>query len=92
MMLFWVGTVLVVALVSLASITVAVYVWRRSLLRKTEASLVQLQDELARVNSLLEETRARIQDCGVRIVDCGLKVESCAPGEQSAGAQREKEE
>jgi hypothetical protein len=58
--LFWVGIILVVCLTYLAASAALILLWRRSSLQKIEVALLQLQNELTRINSLLEETRARI--------------------------------
>ncbi|HYK90341.1 MAG TPA: hypothetical protein VE398_16315 [Acidobacteriota bacterium] len=59
--LFWMGVILVVVVLTYAATSIAlVLLWRRSKIRRMEASLVQLQNQLVRVQSLLEEARARI--------------------------------
>jgi Tfp pilus assembly protein PilN len=60
MPLFWMGAILVVVLACLAASAVLLLLWRRSSIRKMEAALLQLQNELTRINSLLEEARSTI--------------------------------
>ena len=60
MPLFWMGAILVVILTCLATSTALILLWRRSSMQKIEVALLQLQNELTRINSLLEETRSRI--------------------------------
>ncbi len=58
--LFWMGVILVLVLIYAAVSIALILVWRRTSIRKMETMLVQLQNELVRVNSLLDETRSRI--------------------------------
>ncbi len=57
---FWMGVILVLVLIYAAVSVALILLWRRTSIRKMETMLVQLQNELVRVNSLLDETRSRI--------------------------------
>jgi hypothetical protein len=75
---FWVGLILVVVLIySVVSIAL-ILLWRRASIRKMETALAQLQNELIRVNSLLEKARSRILGAGSDLEG------QAAPGEQTA--------
>ena len=57
---FWMGAILAVVLTCLAASAALLLLWRRSSIRKMEAALLQLQNELTRINSLLEEAKSTI--------------------------------
>jgi hypothetical protein len=57
---FWIGVILVVLLICLVASTTLIILWRRAGIHKVESALFQLQNELSRINSLLEETRSKI--------------------------------
>ncbi len=57
---FWLGLIIVLALVYLGIGVAFIILWRKEGVRKVEAALLQLQGELSRINTLLEETRMRM--------------------------------
>ncbi len=62
------GVVVIMTLACLAGTVVLVGLWRRDALRKIEIALDQLQDEIARTNSLLEHARSLIAAAGAECV------------------------
>ncbi len=62
--LFWMWVFLVIVLTCLAASATLVFLWRRTSLRRMETALLELQNQLTKVNSLLDETRARILGAG----------------------------
>lgn len=58
--LFWMGVILVALLTYVGASIVFIILWRRAGIQKIEGALSQLQNELARINSLLDETRSRV--------------------------------
>ncbi len=65
--LFWMGLVVAVVLIYSVAGMVLIRLWHRAGIRKMEEALTQLQNELVRINSLLEETSRRILGAGTAL-------------------------
>ncbi len=76
----WMEAVLTVTVVCIVSSAALIVVWRKRNLYKLEKALIQLQNELARLNTLLEQTRSRI-------IGAATESEASAPSQAISETQ-----